>query len=272
MFKTLIASAPRRSRLLSSRTLTASLGAHLLLLGGAVYASLHPESAEMPEELVTYLNIREEIPAPTLLPPAAPKGASRAAGGTEPAAREERVEGEATAPAPEVARGFQELAAPEVVPAALPEIDPSLRAVSAVDFSGVGITGGLAAGTDRGERRIMESSPERRAAAGEPVAVERVEKRPRVSNEDEIKRLLRRLYPSILRDAGITGRVLLRFVVDTGGRVEPSSVQILSASHQAFGAASALAAERFRFSPARIGGRTVRVLVSVPIVWTLEDV
>ena len=41
-------------------------------------------------------------------------------------------------------------------------------------------------------------------------------------------------YPRELRAADIQGDVLLRFIVDTMGHVEPSSVEVLNSTHEAF--------------------------------------
>ena len=38
-------------------------------------------------------------------------------------------------------------------------------------------------------------------------------------------------YPETLRTAGITGTVRVRFVVDTTGRAEPSSIRVLESTH-----------------------------------------
>jgi hypothetical protein len=61
--------------------------------------------------------------------------------------------------------------------------------------------------------------------------------------------------PELLRSAGVGGRVLAQFVVDTAGRVEPGSLRVLSTSHPQFTAAVEAALPRMRFLPAEAAGR-----------------
>jgi TonB family protein len=65
-------------------------------------------------------------------------------------------------------------------------------------------------------------------------------------------------YPSGLERFGLTGRVIAQFVVDTLGRVEPSSWDPLEATHPQFERAAFEALVDARFRPARLGGRLVR--------------
>jgi protein TonB len=68
-------------------------------------------------------------------------------------------------------------------------------------------------------------------------------------------------YPPMLQSAGVEGDVRTQFVVDTLGRVEKGSVNVLSTSHDLFSAAVRDALNRARFKPAEVGGRHVRQLV-----------
>ena len=68
-------------------------------------------------------------------------------------------------------------------------------------------------------------------------------------------------YPSQLRAAGIEGSVVARFVVDTTGRVEPGSIDIVAMTQVAFSEAVRHALIRSRFVPAQYGHATVRQLV-----------
>jgi protein TonB len=78
-------------------------------------------------------------------------------------------------------------------------------------------------------------------------------------------------YPEQLRAAGVTGRVVVRFVVDTLGRVEPGSVVIREASHDLYADAVRTVLASLRFSPAEAGGRKVRMLVELPFEFRLND-
>ena len=69
------------------------------------------------------------------------------------------------------------------------------------------------------------------------------------------------VFPAVLKAAGVGGRVVVQFVVDTVGVVEPGSVSFAESSHPAFESSAAAAIERSRFAPARIRGQPVRQLV-----------
>jgi protein TonB len=77
-------------------------------------------------------------------------------------------------------------------------------------------------------------------------------------------------YPEVLRAAGIDGRVLVRFVVDTLGRIDPASVQILSSTHDQFTRAVRAALSGFRFRPAESGGKRIPALAEMPFEFKVE--
>jgi periplasmic protein TonB len=76
-------------------------------------------------------------------------------------------------------------------------------------------------------------------------------------------------YPEPLRAARVTGRVVVRLVVDTVGRVEPASVVIRETSHDLFSEAVRAVLPSLRFIPAEAGGRRVRMLVELPFEFHL---
>ena len=67
-------------------------------------------------------------------------------------------------------------------------------------------------------------------------------------------------YPRHLATAGLEGRVLVEFVIDTTGHVEPGSVRSLQTSHPAFEDAAQEAVLGSLFKPARLSGHPVRQL------------
>jgi periplasmic protein TonB len=71
-------------------------------------------------------------------------------------------------------------------------------------------------------------------------------------------------YPESLRQAAIDGVVVVRFVVDTSGRVDMSSVAVVSSTHDLFTRAVREALPNFRFKPAELGGTRVRALAEMP--------
>ena len=76
-------------------------------------------------------------------------------------------------------------------------------------------------------------------------------------------------YPRELQAADIQGSVLVRFVVDTMGLVEPSSVKILSSTHEGFERPATTMIRDCRFRPGRVRGWAVRTRVQMPINFTL---
>jgi TonB family protein len=97
-----------------------------------------------------------------------------------------------------------------------------------------------------------------------------VERLPSPRNMDDVLRYLRRNYPPLLRDSGVEGEVLLRFVVDEDGRPEPATMTVEASSHSGFNDPAMRAMERLRFRPGQIGGQNVRVRVTLPIRFQLE--
>ena len=77
-------------------------------------------------------------------------------------------------------------------------------------------------------------------------------------------------YPAALRASGMSGRVVVRFVVDTLGRAEVGDVVMVEATHALFADAVREALERYRFSPGAVEGRKVRTLVQLPFTFSLQ--
>lgn len=77
-------------------------------------------------------------------------------------------------------------------------------------------------------------------------------------------------YPESLRQAGLDGRVLVRFVVDTVGRVDMNSVQVLESTHDLFTRAVRDVLGGFRFRPAEVRGRRVRAMAEMPFEFQIR--
>jgi protein TonB len=150
-------------------------------------------------------------------------------------------------------KGFQTLTAPVNIPDVLPAIDLSQKPTNELDWIGKGAPGGRAngvAGVAPAENQIyLESQVEKpvMAVPGSPA--------PR--------------YPDILKAAGVEGEVVVSFVVDTTGRADAASIQIVSATNELFGAAVRTAIPSMRFLPAATGGRKVKQKVQQPFVFTI---
>lgn len=76
-------------------------------------------------------------------------------------------------------------------------------------------------------------------------------------------------YPASLRAAGIEGRVVVQFVVDTLGRAELGDLQVVESPHPLFVDAVRSALARYRFTIGEAAGRKVRTRVQLPFVFTL---
>ena len=68
-------------------------------------------------------------------------------------------------------------------------------------------------------------------------------------------------YPVDLLEKHVEGRVLAQYVVDTTGFADPTSLAVLSSTHDLFTRAAREALPYMRFTPAKIGRSKVRQLV-----------
>ena len=76
-------------------------------------------------------------------------------------------------------------------------------------------------------------------------------------------------YPAQLQLQGIEGAAIVRFVVDTTGRADPESFQVIETNHRLFASAVRDALPGMKFLPARIGSLKVRQLVEQPFVFRI---
>lgn len=236
MFGTLLESkAPRQRRRVST---VASIVVHTAAIAGAIVATASaktraPRLADRPDSRMFYV----PIPARKAEPIAPSRAELRT---TRPIS--ERL------PDPGTIRY-----APDSVVSPSTGIDS--RTLLAADTAGLGlpqgpIGGELIRGRVAGDQPATAASVDRAAAMLAPP-------RPR--------------YPDRLRAAGVTGRVVVRLVVDTTGRVEPASVVIREASHDLFAQAARAVLASLRFAPAEAGGRKVRMLVDLPFEFRLHE-
>ena len=77
------------------------------------------------------------------------------------------------------------------------------------------------------------------------------------------------IYPRLLRNAGIEGEVLMQYVVDTAGRVEPGTIRALRSTHPEFERAVREALAFMRFNAAENAGRKVKQLVQQPFIFDI---
>src|SRR5439155_10556277 len=77
-------------------------------------------------------------------------------------------------------------------------------------------------------------------------------------------------YPEALRAAGLAGRVVVQFNVDTMGVIEPASVRVVESSHEQLARAVLDVLPRYRFVAAEASGRRVRMTAQMPFEFTLD--
>ncbi|MEX0856176.1 MAG: energy transducer TonB [Gemmatimonadota bacterium] len=87
---------------------------------------------------------------------------------------------------------------------------------------------------------------------------------PEVRNRAEVQRALEREYPSMLRDAGIGGTVIVWFFINEQGVVETVQVN-QSSGHAQLDDAALRVARQFEFTPALNREDIVAVWVQIPI-------
>lgn len=77
-------------------------------------------------------------------------------------------------------------------------------------------------------------------------------------------------YPRELRSRAVQGSALMRFVVDTAGRVDPESIAVVSSTEPSFGASVRTFLRSARHTPARRDDRAVCALMVQPFYFTVE--
>ena len=266
MFTTLIESKPKKQRRTVGTAMSVAL--HLGLLVFAVVATANARSDALEksrEEKLNYVEVKKEEPKPEPEKPKEPEPPKpkepepvRKAAPTPPEAP--RVE----APAPP--KGFQVVQAPVNIPVNIPKIDLSAAVTSEADFSGKGVAGGSSKGVEGGTGDANSKGTTPGGLSTQPYFEFQVEEAASPSGSNPSPQ-----YPESERSSGVTGRVVVQFVVSPSGRVEPGSIKILESTSPAFAAAVREVLPRHRFSPAKIGGRAVRQIVQQPFVFRLNS-
>ena len=150
-------------------------------------------------------------------------------------------------------KGFQTVTIPAITPTQVPPVDLQEH-FDPKDFSGIGVEGGTAGGVTPSDSNQVYTTGD-------------VDQPPlRLSAPP-----LDRDYPTLLRQAGITGSVVLQAVIDTTGRAEPASIAVMQSSYPGFNDAAKRWLSQALFRPARKGGQAVRVIVRQVISFTLTS-
>ncbi|MEP6591638.1 MAG: energy transducer TonB [Gemmatimonadota bacterium] len=235
MFENLIESKPKKEQ--STGQLVLSVILHVLLIFGAVKAT--QGAAETVKKLLsdsTAVFIKPPDPPPPPPPDQPPPDVVVAQN-----------------PPPQ---GFQTIVPPKEIPTEIPPVDLNQK-FNAKDFSGKGVEGGIARGVVGGTGPVD-------IVSGESFTVDQV--------DDPVQYLDGPLpaYPPVLKTAGVEGKVSLRFIVGTDGRVESGTIQVLSSTNKAFEAPAIEAIKKSRFKPAKIRGAPVRQLVDQAVRFSLQ--
>jgi len=237
MFGTLLASNPGHDVGRSTASFVSSIVVHVLLGGALVWATMAVGQEVVEEEQIRIVELAEEAPPPPPPPPPPPD--------VDVPPPSENVE---------VARGFQTLTVPDIVPPDIPPPQVGVR-INAVDFSGRGVEGGRADGKEGAPpQQDLSVTPQ-----FTPMTV-----RPELLNVPEVQRALVRNYPPLLRDAGIGGTTVMWFFIDENGTVVRTQLSKTS-GYPALDEAAAKVAEVMKFSPAMNRDRKVQVWVEIPI-------
>ena len=266
MFTTLIESKPKKQRRSAGTALSVVLHVGILVFAIVATANARSDALEKSrEEKLNYVEVKKEQPKPEEPKPEEPKPKPKAPEPVQKAAppkapQAPRIE----APAPP--KGFQVVQAPVNIPISIPKIDLSAAVTNESDFSGKGVAGGTSKGVVGGTGDANSKGTGTGGLSTQPYFEFQVDQAAEPSSGNAQPE-----YPSSMRETGITGRVMVQFVVGANGRVEPGSIKILESTNSAFAAAVREVLPRHRFSPAKIGGTAVRQIVQQPFVFRLNS-
>lgn len=150
---------------------------------------------------------------------------------------------------------------PEIVPTIALDVPTTIPDVATALFTPSSVATAQRAGAETGAFA---------AGSGEP-AVSAAWSAFQVEREVVALRSVQPRYPEQLSRAGVEGTVVARFVVDTTGRVERPTIEIVRADQALFEQSVREALIRMRFTPAEAGGRKVRQLVEQPFTFALRS-
>lgn len=91
--------------------------------------------------------------------------------------------------------------------------------------------------------------------------------KPVMLNEPEVKRILEREYPSLLKDAGIGGTTVIHLFIDENGVAQNTLVSV-SSGHKGLDDAALKIGLFAKFSPAKNRDKTVALWIELPLTFT----
>jgi len=157
-------------------------------------------------------------------------------------------------------QGFQVVTPPDNIPTEIPPVNRNER-FDPKDFTGKGVVGGIATGVVGGTGPVP--------IEGEVFLAAEVDQVPQVLNPGACQGD----YPPVMKSAGIPGKVVMQFVVNTDGKVDPSTVKIVSSTHKAFEdpARKGITSTGCKFKAGTSRGDPVRVLVQQSVSFKVQQ-
>ena len=247
--------ASRAPHLLRPRWFSGSAVIHLLILAVAFQASRVEVRDTRPVLADTTLLFLPRLTPPTVRPVAAPRDAGSIGGG--------QGAGALVISANPPPRGFQTVVAPRDIPSGIPPVDLAQPRLDPRDYVGKGVEGGVAWGVAGGTGPVDQALLAPELAEGEAVYAATLDDA-RFEAAQLISQPLPR-YPRALEIIGVSGRVMMQFIVDTTGRVERRSLQVLESTHREFEEPARQSVAEALFLPAKLGRTPVRQLTRQPI-------
>jgi TonB family protein len=91
----------------------------------------------------------------------------------------------------------------------------------------------------------------------------------KVDVKPKINKKVEPVYPKSARREGIKGKVFVKILVDTNGNVD--TVVVLKSSNPIFEKPAIEAAKKWKFTPAYLKGKRVKVWVAIPFIFKLPQ-
>ena len=224
-------------------SLPVSIALHVLVLGAVLGASIwFVEDVPEPPIPVTFYAAAPPPPPPP--PPAAPKP---------------------SAPKPEVIKPVPVKPSEMTAPTIIPETVPVPLSAPEEDLPGEGVEGGVEGGVPGGVPGGVLGGVVGGTGPGvgdEPLRVGGEVKAPQLTNKVEPS------YPEAARKARMEGVVILEAIITAAGNVE--DVRVLKSVNPLLDSAAQRAVQQWRYRPATLNGRAVRVYLTVTVTFNLH--
>jgi protein TonB len=235
----LIESAKHKGDSKKAVTLPVSIAIHALVIGVALGASIwFVDDVPEPPIPVTFYAASPPPPPP---PPAAPKAPPKA---------------------PEVVKPVPVRSTEMVAPTVMPEKIPQPLAAPEPESSSEGVEGGVEGGVPGGVVGGVLGGTGPGTGEGEPLRVGGDVKPPQLIHKPEPS------YPEAARKARMEGVVILEAIITALGNVE--EVKVLKSVNPLLDAAAVRAVQQWRYRPATLNGRAVRVYLTVTVTFNLH--